>query len=95
MFGASIDPASPRDLEANDVKLSEAAERVITLARKVRAYYDAELPNWYPDYPLISPSQEGPPPPKEEWFPNFARDPGTGRPTKKDRRSLDRFRYPQ
>lgn len=54
------------DLEANDVKLSEAAERVITLARTVRKYYDAELPKWHPDYPIISPAQEGPPPPKEE-----------------------------
>jgi hypothetical protein len=48
------------------MKLSEAAKRVITLARKVREYYDAELPNWYPDYPVINPAQEGPPPPKEE-----------------------------
>jgi hypothetical protein len=48
------------------MKLSEAAQRVIALARKVRAYYDAELPKWYPDYPVISPAQEGPPPPKEE-----------------------------
>jgi hypothetical protein len=48
------------------MKLSEAADRVITLARKVREYYDAELPKWYPDYPVIDPAQEGPPPPKEE-----------------------------
>jgi Protein of unknown function (DUF3775) len=48
------------------MKLSEATERVITLARRVREYYDAELPNWYPDYPIIGQAQEGPPPPKEE-----------------------------
>lgn len=33
-----------------------------------------------------------PPPPKEEVVPVFARLPGTGRPTKRDRRQLDRHR---
>jgi ribosome-associated heat shock protein Hsp15 len=33
-----------------------------------------------------------PPPPRELASPVFARDPATGRPTKKDRRDLDRLR---
>lgn len=33
-----------------------------------------------------------PVPPRELVAPLFRRDPGTGRPTKKDRRSMDRFR---
>jgi ribosome-associated heat shock protein Hsp15 len=34
-----------------------------------------------------------PPPPSRDWTePAFARDPATGRPTKKERRQLDRFR---
>jgi ribosome-associated heat shock protein Hsp15 len=33
-----------------------------------------------------------PPPAKEEWLPVFGRDAGAGRPTKRDRRRLDRFR---
>lgn len=48
------------------MKLAETAQRVIALARKVRRYYDSELPKWYPEYPVISLTQKGPPPPKEE-----------------------------
>ena len=33
-----------------------------------------------------------PPPPRDETQPAFLRDPATGRPTKKERRQLDRFR---
>lgn len=33
-----------------------------------------------------------PPPPKEQYSPVFTRNPGAGRPTKRERRQMDRFR---
>jgi hypothetical protein len=48
------------------MKLSEAAARVIELSGKVRDYYDAELPKYHPDYPLVNEGEEEPPPPPEE-----------------------------
>jgi ribosome-associated heat shock protein Hsp15 len=34
-----------------------------------------------------------PPPPRDATAPAFRREPGTGRPTKRDRRELDRLRH--
>lgn len=48
------------------MKLSEAANRVIDLARKVRDYYATELPKRHPNYPVIGIDDESVPPPPEE-----------------------------
>jgi len=46
--------------------LSEAVNRVFEIGRKIREYYDAEIPKWLPNYPLVGPNDEEPPPPPEE-----------------------------
>ena len=48
------------------MNLSEAANKVIELGRKVREYYDTEMPKYHPNYPLAGPDEEEPPPPPEE-----------------------------
>src|SRR5919197_814552 len=48
------------------MKLSEATNRVIDLARKVREYYATELTKYHPNYPMIRLGEESAPPPPEE-----------------------------
>jgi hypothetical protein len=48
------------------MRTSEAASRVIDLARKVREYYATELPKHYPNYPVIGPDEASASPPPEE-----------------------------
>jgi hypothetical protein len=48
------------------MNLTEAAHRVIDLARKVRDYYAAELPKRHPNYPLVDTDDESVAPPTEE-----------------------------
>lgn len=48
------------------MKLSDVTNKVIDLARRIRAYYDAENPKYHPNYPLITFEESDPPPPPEE-----------------------------
>lgn len=57
------------------MNVSEAANRVIDLAGKVRDYYDTELPKRYPNYPLVDladiETKDVPPPPEEKELRDF------------------------
>jgi hypothetical protein len=48
------------------MKLSEATNSVVDLARKVREYYATELPKRHPNYPVVDLGELGVPPPREE-----------------------------
>jgi hypothetical protein len=48
------------------MKLSEVVNRVMDLALRIRAYYDAEIPKRLRKYPLVQEGEEEPPPPGEE-----------------------------
>ena len=55
-----------RKPEGGKMKLSEAVEKVIGLAKDIREYWEAELPKRHPDYPVMNPGEEELPPPPEE-----------------------------
>jgi hypothetical protein len=48
------------------MKLSQAVEKVITLAKAIREYWETELPKRHPDYPLVRPGEKPLPPPAQE-----------------------------
>jgi hypothetical protein len=48
------------------MKLSEAIEKVIGLAKVIREYWETELPKRHPDYPIMNPGEEPVPPPPEQ-----------------------------
>jgi len=48
------------------MKLSEAVQKVISLAKGIREYWESELPKRHPDYPIMNPGEPLAPPPPEE-----------------------------
>jgi ribosome-associated heat shock protein Hsp15 len=62
--------------------------RVLEVVRVVEARVGAPVASAC----LVDHSPPPPPPPKERASPVFAREPGSGRPTKRERRQLDRLR---
>ena len=48
------------------MKLSDAAMKVIHLAKVIREYWEAELPKRHPNYPVMNPGEQPLPPPPEE-----------------------------
>ncbi len=54
------------------MKLSDAAETVIALARTIRTFWDVELPKRHRDYPIIHRDEDsGPPPPEKAKLRDF------------------------
>jgi hypothetical protein len=48
------------------MKLSEAVQKVIGLAKAMRDYWETELPKRHPSYPVMNPGEEPLPPPPEK-----------------------------
>jgi len=84
--GSAVKPATPVRVGDRVEARVHGRERVLEIVRvldtRVSAAVAAES--------VVDHSP--PPPPREEATPTFVRDPASGRPTKRDRRQLDRFR---
>lgn len=84
--GAAAKPAAPVRPGDRVEAFAHGRARVLEVVRVIEKRVGAALAaDCFADH---SP----PPPAKDEWIPVFPRDPGSGRPTKRDRRKLDRFR---
>jgi ribosome-associated heat shock protein Hsp15 len=85
--GRSAKPASPVRIGDRVEAYAGERQRVLEVLRLIDKRVSAPLAAEC----LVDHSP--PPPPREAYVrPLFSRDPGTGRPTKRDRRQLDRFR---
>jgi len=85
--GRSAKPASPVRIGDRVEAYAGERQRVLEVVRLIDKRVSAPLAAEC----LVDHSP--PPPPREAYVrPLFSRDPGTGRPTKRDRRQLDRFR---
>jgi ribosome-associated heat shock protein Hsp15 len=86
--GRSAKPASPVRIGDRVEAYAGERQRVLEVLRLIDKRVSAPLAAEC----LVDHSP--PPPPREAYVrPLFSRDPGTGRPTKRDRRQLDRFRH--
>lgn len=84
--GAPVKPATPVRVGDRVAARVGGRERVLEIVHLLDTRVSA---------PLAAESvvdHSPPPPPRAEAGPTFARDPSAGRPTKRDRRRLDRFR---
>jgi len=84
--GASVKPAHAVRVGDTVRALTRGGERIVVVTALISKRVSATLAMTHYD------DRTPPPPPREERVSSGRRDPGTGRPTKRDRREVDRLR---
>ena len=82
----SVKPATPVHVGDEVVVRGAKRERVVEVAKIIERRVGA------PIAATCMVDHSPPPPPREDRITPFARDPGSGRPTKRERREIDRLR---